>query len=290
MRRARSKVELPRAQGRAANLPVARRSARLSPRMQTAVAVRMRIASINFVMKPFEKWTVLPHGKLTEVDEGLLTVVGDLHMPIGDFPRRMTVVRLDDGRLVIYSAISLHEDEMRQLEAYGTPSVLVVPNEIHRMDARMWAERYPAMIVVAPRGARPKVEEVVTVDCDVASLDLEDLRVRLVPMPGTDDGDTALVVERTGGTTIILNDVIWNLPPRKGVKGFVWRVFGFTSDIPKTPRFVAKKKIKDPQAFKSQLERWARIRNLRRVIVSHGDIVEHDVPDALRHIAEKVAA
>lgn len=240
--------------------------------------------------KPFETWTVLPHGKLTEVDDGILTVTGDLHMPIGDFPRRMTVVRLDDGRLVIYSAIALHEDEMQQLERYGTPSVLVVPNEIHRMDAKAWKERYPAIIVVAPRGARAKVEEVVPVDVDVANLDLVDLRVRMLPVPGTDDGDTALVVERRGGTTIVVNDVIWNVPPQKGMRGFIWKLFGFTSEAPKTPRFVVKKKIKDRSAFKSQLERWAKIKNLRRVIVSHGAIVENDVPDALRNIAAKVAA
>jgi len=55
--------------------------------------------------KPFESWTVLPHGKLTEIDDGLLTVDGQLPMPVGDFPRRMTVARLRDGRLVVYSAI-----------------------------------------------------------------------------------------------------------------------------------------------------------------------------------------
>ena len=42
--------------------------------------------------QPHRTWTVLPHGKLTEVDEGLLTVVGTIHMPIGDFPRRMTTL------------------------------------------------------------------------------------------------------------------------------------------------------------------------------------------------------
>jgi hypothetical protein len=41
--------------------------------------------------RPFETWKVLPHGKLTAVEDNLLTVVGDLHMPLGDFPRRMSV-------------------------------------------------------------------------------------------------------------------------------------------------------------------------------------------------------
>ena len=45
--------------------------------------------------KPFKEWTVLPHGKLTRLDDNLLTVTGLLRMPpMGDVERRMTVVRL----------------------------------------------------------------------------------------------------------------------------------------------------------------------------------------------------
>jgi hypothetical protein len=36
----------------------------------------------------------LPHAKLTEVDENVLTVTGELHMPLADLPRRMTVARV----------------------------------------------------------------------------------------------------------------------------------------------------------------------------------------------------
>ena len=100
--------------------------------------------------KPMKEWTVLPHGKLTQVDEGLLTVVGELKMPLGDFTRRMTVVRLDDDRLVIFSAIALDESEMQQLEVYGDPAFLVVPNDLHRIDAKIWKERYPELVVGKP--------------------------------------------------------------------------------------------------------------------------------------------
>jgi hypothetical protein len=34
-------------------------------------------------------------------------------MPVGNITRRMTVVRLRDGKLVIFSAIALDEVEMR---------------------------------------------------------------------------------------------------------------------------------------------------------------------------------
>jgi len=91
--------------------------------------------------KPFQEWTVLPHGKLSRVDDDLLSVTGEIHMPLGDIPRRMTVARLNDGRLVIFSAIALDEGEMRQLEAFGTPAYLIVPSDIHRMDAKIWKDR-----------------------------------------------------------------------------------------------------------------------------------------------------
>jgi hypothetical protein len=59
----------------------------------------------------------LPHGKLVPVDENILTVVGEIHMPLMDLPRRMTMVRLLDRRLIAFSAIALDPDEMSTLEA-----------------------------------------------------------------------------------------------------------------------------------------------------------------------------
>ncbi|HEX3777390.1 MAG TPA: hypothetical protein VHV51_23120, partial [Polyangiaceae bacterium] len=114
--------------------------------------------------KPFTEWTVLPHGTLSRLDDNLLSVTGDLHMPVGDVPRRMTVARTKSGKLVIYSAIALDEGEMRALEDFGAPSFLIVPNDIHRMDAKIWKNRYPELTVIAPAGVRKKVEEVVAVD------------------------------------------------------------------------------------------------------------------------------
>ena len=94
--------------------------------------------------KPFENWTVLPHGRITRIEDNILTVTGKLHMPpMGQVERRMTVVRLHDDRLIIYSAIALDEDEMSELETFGTPAYLIVPNDIHRMDAKIWKKRSP---------------------------------------------------------------------------------------------------------------------------------------------------
>jgi hypothetical protein len=92
--------------------------------------------------QPLSEWKVLPHGKLTTIEDNILTVVGKISMPLAELPRRMTVVRLRDGRLVIFNAIALDEEEMRALEQFGEPAFLIVPNDHHRLDANIWKKRY----------------------------------------------------------------------------------------------------------------------------------------------------
>lgn len=237
--------------------------------------------------QPNMEWKVLPHGKVTELDAGLLTVTGDLHMPLGDVPRRMTVARLRDGRLVIYSALSLDEAEMRALEAYGKPAYLVVPSDLHRMDASTWKDRYPRLFVVAPEGAREKVEDVVTVDD--TQVEFGDPKVRFVTVPGTEGHEAALVVETPGGTTLVVNDLIWNLHDRPGFGGWVFRVAGFTGPEPRIPSLIEMRAIKDREALRVQLDAWAFLPRLKRIIVSHGDVITEDPSGVLRGLAASLA-
>jgi hypothetical protein len=238
--------------------------------------------------KPFTEWTVLPHGKLSRLDDNLLSVTGELPMPVGDFPRRMTVVRLHDGRLVVYSAIALDEAEMQAVEAFGEPAFLIVPNDIHRMDAKIWKDRYPGARIVAPAGVRKRVEDVVPVD--ETTPNFGDPQVKFVTVPGTEEHEAALVVRTWSGTTLIVNDLIWNLDDRPGFGGWLFRILGFTGSEPRIPTMVELREIKDKDALRGQLERWARIPGLNRIIVSHGKIVTRDAPAVLDRLAESLAA
>jgi hypothetical protein len=239
--------------------------------------------------KPFKEWTVLPHGKLTKLEDNLLTVTGLLRMPpMGEVERRMTAVRLADGRVVIYSAIALHEAEMAVLEAFGTPSFLIVPNDIHRMDAKTWKDRYPALKVIAPAAARAKVEEIVHVDA--TTIDFSDPAVRVVTVPGTAEREMALIVEAGGGTTLVLNDLIFNLRDRPGFKGWLFKKIGMTGDQPRIPPVVELRQVADKDALKAQLERWARLPGLRRVLVAHGPVIADQPANVLGRIANELAA
>lgn len=238
--------------------------------------------------RPLDHWTVLPHGKLTLVDDNLLTVQGELHMPIGDFPRRMTVARLRDGRLVIYSAIALDEDEMLALERFGSPTFLVVPSDRHRMDAKIWKERYPRLLVLTPPGARDKVNEIVKVDA--TAFDFRDSTVQLVTVPGTEEHEAALVVESDGGTTLVVNELIWNVDHRPGFGGWLMKLAGFTSDEPQIPAIPKLLGFKDQPALRQQLEAWSKLTGLTRIIVSHGDIIEVEPRHVLSELAKQLAA
>lgn len=238
--------------------------------------------------RPFETWKVLPHGKLTAVEDNLLTVVGDLHMPLGDFPRRMSVVRLHDGRLVIYSAIALDEPEMAALERFGRPAFMIVPSDRHRMDAKIWRQRYPHLFVITPEGARSKVEEVVRVDA--SSYDFGDPTVELVAVPGMDEHDAALVVRSPSGVSLILNELIWNVDNKPGFGGWLMKALGFTKSEPQIPSVISLTGIKDKPALQQQLEAWSQLYGLKRIIVSHGAIIEHDPACVLRDLASQLAA
>lgn len=239
--------------------------------------------------KPFTEWTVLPHGRLTRIDDNILTVTGTLRMPpMGNVERRMTAVRLNDGRVVVYSAIALREAEMSALERFGTPTYLVVPNPIHRMDAKIWKDHYPNLYVIAPSGARARVEKVVHVDATDA--DFGDPSCRFITVPGTGSQEAALVVETPTGTTLVVSDLIFNLKDRPGVVGWFFKAIGMTGTEPRLPSVVRLRLVRDHAALKNQLERWSHLPNLNRIVVAHGNIIATDAPQVLEEVAKGLAA
>jgi hypothetical protein len=200
-------------------------------------------------------------------------------MPLTKFERRMTVVRLADGRLIIYSAIALDDAQMRVLEDFGTPAFMVVPNHLHRNDARIWKDRYPKLEVVAPAGSKKAVEEVVPVDS--TQPDFGDPSVRFATVAGTRERDSVLECEDETGITLITNDIIGHMP--QGASWFL-RFAGFAGDKPRIPRVVRLAVVRDKQALRSQFENWA-ARNITRIVVSHGETIVDEPARALREMA-----
>jgi hypothetical protein len=228
---------------------------------------------------PFKQWTVLPHGKLTRINERILAVVGELKMPLLELPRRMTAVRLKSGDLVIFSAIALDDPGMAELEAFGRPAFLVVPSLRHRLDAPGYAGRYSGITVVAPRAGVEKIAEVVPVN--TSTPDFGDPSVRYVEIAG----DSALEVDGDDGLTLIVNDLIGDIHGESGLGGWLLRVMGFAGDDPQVPGPVKLLLGKHKSEVAGHFLRWAGRSDLRRIIVSHGDTIDRDPGGVLRKLA-----
>ena len=231
--------------------------------------------------KLHDDWEVLPHGPLREVAPGLLTVVGQIPMPLGNFPRRMTVVALPRKRTAIFSPIPLADAEMARIEALGAPSFIIVPNGGHRLDSRPFKARYPKAKVVAASGAKSQVDEAVRVETSTPDLGKD---VDLISVPGMGDAELALVVRHEGGTSLVVNDIVGNVAHPQGFGARIMaRLTGF-GPRPAVPRLLRMRYVKDEAALAAQLREWADLPSLVRLIPSHGEIIDRPAA-TLRRLA-----
>ncbi len=232
--------------------------------------------------KPFEKWTVFPHGAIEKIRDNLWRV--EAKFPGAPFSRAMHVARLADGRLVVHNAIALDDEQMKELEAWGTPAFLIVPNGGHRMDSRIYKERYPAMRVVAPAGSKEKVEQIVKVDDTLPTLGDG---VRYEVLEGTKGREGVLLVDSGAETTLVFCDGLMNNRSLPGFVGFMMGLGGFKSDALKVTFPARIAVVDDKKAFRTHLERLATDK-VTRIDVAHGLPVTEKASAALRHAASEL--
>lgn len=231
------------------------------------------------------EWRVLRHGPLEKREDNLWSVTGSL--PRMSLKRVMTVVRLDDGRLVIHSAVALEDEAMAEIEAWGRPGFLIVPNAYHRHDAPAYAQRYPDLKVLCPRGSRKKVEAVVRVDGGYDAFP-GDSMVELRYLDGLREVEGVMIVRSKGGTTLVFNDALFNMPHGEGIPGFIFRHLTASTGGPRVTRLFRMMAVKDKAGFKADLERLADTPDLMRIIVSHHRTIVSEPAAVLRRVAAEL--
>jgi hypothetical protein len=232
--------------------------------------------------KTHDTWKVLPHRPIERLEDNLWRVEGELeNMPLR---RVMTLVRAGDGRVIVHNAMALGEGDMAAIEAWGEPSILLVPNGYHRLDAPAYKRRYPGVKVFCPRGSRAKVAEVVGVDGTYDEFSADGV-ARLEHLDGTREVEGVLVARSGDATTLVFNDAIFNMPHGKGLTGFVFRHVTQSTGGPRVSRLLKLLVLKDRAAFAAHLERLAAEPGLRRVIVSHHRTVDERPAEVLREVA-----
>ena len=232
--------------------------------------------------KAFQTWTVLKHEPLEKLGDNLWSVSGT--MPNPGIHRRMTIARLASGGLVIHNAIALDDATMAEIEAFGEPAVLLVPNGWHRQDAFIYKQRYPKLRVLSPRGTSAKVAQVVPPDGTYDDFPA-DARVKVFHLRGLKEREGAMLVESDTGSSVVTCDAVMNIPPRKGPVGF----FLAPTGRPSIPRIFRWMTVSDRAAFRSHLEELASPSDLRRVLVGHGKTIADDPAGTLRGLAAELS-
>ena len=229
-----------------------------------------------------QDWQVLRHGPIDRLEENLWSVTGTLRGM--SLKRVMTMGRLGDGRIVIHSAIALDESAMGEIEGWGTPAVLLVPNAYHRLDAPAYLKRYPDLQVYCPRGSRTKVGEVIEVDGDYDDFAGDD-SLTLEHLDGVRKVEGVMTVHSDSGSTLVFNDAVFNMPHGRGVPGFIFRHITASTGGPRVTRLFRTLAVKDRPALRSHLERLAGTPDLQRIIVSHHLPITEEPAEVLRRVA-----
>jgi hypothetical protein len=209
----------------------------------------------------------------------------------------MVLYRLADATLLIHSAIALNEAGMAKLESLGTPKILIVPNRIHRLDAGVYKQRYPQLIIVCPAAAKPYVEQVVAVD-GIAEEVLPAYGIICHEPAGIRPQELVYELPLPTGKALVFTDILFNLnksylqqhlPTGEfllqwlgasaiGSSGF----FGITG---LGRRFF----MKDRNAYRQWLEALADgIPDLRVISVAHGSPIVADCNSRLREAAARL--
>ena len=85
--------------------------------------------------------------------------------------------------------------------------------------------------------------------------------------------------------SVVLNDAVFNMKHQPGLSGLVLRYVTASSGGPRVSRLAKLALVKDREALRAHLLRLAETPGLRRLIVSHHELVSDDAAGALRQAA-----
>jgi hypothetical protein len=190
---------------------------------------------------------------------------------------RTTILRLEDGALLVHSPAPPSEALASELRALGEVRWLVVPNCFHHLGTPAAAARFPDAQVVGPSSAQ-KRNQALRLHLDIAKLPEQLPELEALPLSGVPFLDETVLHHRPTQTLLGADIVLsagaedhwtWRLAAR--VTGCYQRL--------RVPPDVRKKIVDKPAAahsVKAMLERPA-----RRLIVGHADVVDAGWQDHL---------
>jgi len=214
------------------------------------------------VPKPFGERLWIVDGPEIRMDYGPASI---------PFPTRMTVVRLDDGRLWLHSPVAPDAALFDAVDALGEVAWLVAPNSLHYWYVADWQQRYPGARTHAVPGLAARAKRAFRIDATVGGDDaaLPD-GIAAVLVPGT--AVTEAVFHHRASRTVILTDLIENFEPariRSRLLRWLVRLSGAAHPHGKAPidlRLTFRPMRQRVRAAVAEMLAW----DCERVVMAHG--------------------
>lgn len=230
-----------------------------------------------------------PKKKLaTRMPESVLTTVVDDRIWTLDRPvwfggvrlrARTTVLRLDDGSLLLHSPAPPTDALAQQLRALGPVRWLVVPNCFHHLGTPAAAARFPEAQVVGPASALARNEALkVHVDIRAPRFGAQVPELEPLPLLGVPFLDETVLYHRPTQTLLGADIVLC-----AGAKDhWIWRCAARMTGCYERVRVPpdVRKKIPDKAAAARSIQAMLQ-RPARRLIVGHADVIDEGCHDRL---------
>lgn len=200
-------------------------------------------------------------------------------LPGAHLPLHMTIIRLDDGSLLLHSPTAIDDALAQELERLGPVNHLVAPNLLHHLHVAAAQRRYPQATLYAP-DALPAKNAQVRLDVPLSRA-AERLTPDLgcFPLRGAPQLDE-WVFHHFPSHTLIVTDLVFHIhQPQGWLTPWVLRAAGTYRRLA-VSRLV-KRLVVDRRAF---LQSLAPILDLdcQRLLMAHGDGVEQEAMALLR--------
>jgi len=220
---------------------------------------------------------------LNALDENLWTLrypMRFLGMALG---RRVCVMRLSDGRVVVHSSGPFVTDDVEAIGELGRVDLLLEATTMHDTFSREGRAAFPGARYLVPEGfpkgkAGLEAGSVAEVDCltggEVCAVRLEGMRFL-----------NEYACFHAASRTLMLGDLLFNLTGAKGWTRWSMRWLMGVKQWPAIDRPV-RMAVADRDAFAASMRRildW----DFDRVVVAHGAIIERDGKRVFREALER---
>jgi hypothetical protein len=203
-----------------------------------------------------------------------------------DFKRNVTLLRLDDGRVVIHSTAPFEHEDVVAIRQFGDPAWLLEATLLHDTFAKKGRAAFSEMPYLAPAGFA-RVSGVAAQPIGSGPSDWVG-EIDVLRIDGTKKGEHAFLHRRS--RTLVVADLFFSFPPQtKGWPRFFARsVMGLPPSLFGVSRFF-RFLISDEEAFRrstAHMLEW----DFERVVVGHAEPLTMNAHEMVCEALRKVTS